>query len=157
MNTLLIGGTHNVGKSETIYNIAKKLLTKNFKEVAGNIPTKFDDFYVVLERSDENGKTTTIILNSATDTPNIIKRFKQFFDENGTYHILISSIRDDGFYPRKEFFNIMVINPNDKNLIEIPLAKITRRGKNFGVALNWYSQKIEKLIIHTLSNSPFNI
>lgn len=51
----------------------------------------------------------------------------------------------------------MGINPTDKNLIEIPLAKITRRGTNFTTALNWYSEKIKQLIIHTLDKRPFNI
>lgn len=157
MNSLLIGGAQRVGKSKTIYKIAKILVGNGFVVIAGVIPTTFDDFKVVLEGLDKNKQKVTIIMNSATDTSDIIKDFKKFFDKNGNYDILISSVRDDDFYPRKQFFDIMGINPNEKNLIEIPLAKITRRGGNFAIALNWYSEKIEKLIIHTLNNNPFNI
>ncbi|MDN3621391.1 hypothetical protein QWY81_18145 [Polaribacter undariae] len=157
MNSLLIGGAQNVGKSETIYKIANNLVGKGFIAIAGSIPPAFDDFTVVLKGFDKKGQKVNVIITSATDTTDIIKNFKKFFDENGNYDILISSVRDDDFYPRKQFFDIMGINPNDKNLVEIPFAKITRRGGNFAVALNWYSEKTEKLIIHTLNNNPFNI
>ena len=75
---------------------------------------------------------------------------------NGKYDILISSIRDDNFWPRLDFFKIMEVN-EDSNFIEIPLGKITRRGSNFSVALHWYKNKIDKLIEHILDNKPFEI
>ncbi|WP_026775728.1 hypothetical protein [Polaribacter sp. Hel_I_88] len=157
MNSLLIGGAQSVGKSETIYKIASNLVAKGFVVIAGSIPPAFNDFTVVLKGFDKDEQKVTVIINSATDTTDIIRNFKKFFDENRNYDILISSVRDNDFYPRKHFFDIMGINPNDKNLVEIPLAKITRRGGNFATALNWYSEKIEKLIMHTLNNNPFNI
>jgi len=157
MKILLIGGAQNVGKSEAIFRIANLLIGKGFIIIAGCLPTNFDDFKVSLKGFDKNGKEVSVILNSATDTIDIINNLKKFYDENGNYDILISSVRDDDFYPRKQFFNIMGLNPNDKNLVEIPFAKITRRDLNFKSALNWYSEKTEKLILHTLKNDPFNI
>jgi hypothetical protein len=65
-------------------------------------------------------------------------------------------IRDDGFYPRHDFYNILGINNNTPNLLEIPLAKITRRKKtNF--ALSWYKYQTDLLIDHILNNAPYNI
>ena len=42
-------------------------------------------------------------------------------------------------------------------IIEIPFAKITRKGSNFNVSLNWYEQQMDNLIEHTLSNRPFDL
>lgn len=154
MESLLIGGAQSVGKSETIYRLANRLVGKGFVVVAGSIPLTFDDFKAVIEGQNKNGKKIRIIINSPTDTVDIIKNFKDFFDANGVYNILISSIRDDNFWPRQDFFKIMGLN---ENLIEIPMGKITRRGGNFPVALNWYKARIDKLIDHILSNKPFEI
>lgn len=154
MESLLIGGAPSVGKSETIYRLANRLVGKGFVVVAGSIPTTFNDFRVVVEGTNTDGKEIRIIINSPTDTVAIINDFKGFLDVNGKYDILISSIRDNNFWPRQDFFKIIGI---DKSLIEIPLAKITRRDNNFSVALDWYKDNIDRLIDHTLSNKPFRI
>lgn len=156
MESLLIGGAQSVGKSTTIYRLTNRLISKGFTLVSGTIPVPFNDFRVVIEGSDKNGKTIRIIINSPSDTVNLIRQFKHFYDSNGIYDILISSIRDDNFYPRADFFSIMQII-EFQNTLEIPLGKITRRGTNFSTALNWYEQRIDKLIDHTLSNPPFNL
>ncbi len=156
MENLLIGGAPSVGKSETIYRLANRLIGKGFVVVAGSIPTTFNDFKIVVEGININEKKIRIIINSPTDTVAIINDFKSFFNANGNYDILISSIRDNDFWPRRDFFRIMGISENE-NLVEIPLGKITRRGRNFSVALDWYKVKIDKLIDHTLSNKPFEI
>lgn len=167
MKYLLIGGAENVGKSETIYHIANYLVNfKKFQIVVGNIPSisstgSAPDFRCILSGNDKDGKTVKIIINSPSDTKEIIEEFKEFYDENGSnYDIMISSIRDDNFYPRNEFISIMEIpNPLPKGsyLLEIPLAKITRRTTNFRGALSWYKDKIQVLLKHTLSNLPFNL
>lgn len=156
MNSLLIGGAQNTGKSKAIYKIANTLLGKGFVLIAGTIPATFNDFMVVLKGTDNNGKESIIIINSATDTEGIIKAFKKFFDTNGTYHIMISSIRDDNYYPRKEFFDIMKLNADDF-VLEIPFAKITRIKKNRAKPLKWFADNMENLINHVLKNNPFNI
>lgn len=107
---------------------------------------------------DNKNNNIKIIINSPSDTVPIINDFKKFYDINGgNYDIVISSIRDDGFYPRTDFFKIMNINPTTNFVLEIPLAKITRRETNFTTALNWYNIQIDNLISHALQNQPFNL
>ncbi|KOS05533.1 hypothetical protein AM493_05415 [Flavobacterium akiainvivens] len=158
MECLLIGGAQSVGKSETIYRLAQRLIRAGFGIIAGTLPIPFSDFRVVLEGSNKYGKKIKIIINSPTDTDIIINDFKVFFDSNGgSYDILISSVRDDDFWPRPQFFSIMNISTPKDFILEIPLGKITRRGLNFPVALAWYQQQNDFLIDHTLSNTPFDI
>jgi len=157
MDCLLIGGASSVGKSESIYRLTKYLISQGFSDVSNSVPNDFKDFKAVIEGNGQSGKPIRIIINTATDTPDIISNFKVFYDKNGTFDMLISSIRDDNFWPRVEFFKIMKISDETHNIIEIPLAKITRRGTNFQIALKWYQDKIDRLIINTLSNRPFMI
>ena len=166
MECLLIGGAPEVGKSNTIYRIALRLRNMGFKVIAGNIPIPktgtvlipSSDFRAVLEGVNNQNKTIKIIINSPTDTVDIINTFKKFYDGNGgTYNILISSVRDDNFWPRSDFFRIMNINSSKDFILEIPLAKITRKKTNRPVALNWYELQLDNLIKHTLSNRPYNI
>jgi len=158
MNYLLIGGAETVGKSETIFRLANNLISRGFTLIAGTIPASFNDFRCILEGVDSHKNKIKIIINSPSDTVPIINDFKKFFDDNGsTYDIVISSVRDDDFYPRNDFFRIMNINPLKNFVLEIPLAKITRRGANFTTALNWYQNQIDILIDHTLQNRPYNL
>lgn len=157
MNCLLIGGAQSVGKSETIYRLANELTSRGFIIVAGSIPIPFSDFRCVLEGLDKKDNIVRIILNSPSDTVQIIQDFKNFYDVNGLYDILISSVRDNDFYPRRDFFTIMDINLIRDFILEIPLGRITRRGTNFFTALNWYENQMDNLLIHTLSNPPYNI
>ena len=53
MNCLLIGGAPSVGKSETIFRIAKRLKNIGFVEIENKIPdSKKQDFRVILEGKD---------------------------------------------------------------------------------------------------------
>lgn len=158
MDCLLFGGAPNVGKSETIFRLANRLVSVGFRIVNGSIPASFNDFRVVLEGTNKTGTDIKIIINSATDTVDIINNFKNFYDSNGgSYDIMISSVRDHNFWPRNNFFRIMNINSTKDFILEIPLAKITRRDSNKIVALNWYEEQIDALVKHTLSNTPFNL
>jgi hypothetical protein len=157
MNCLLIGGAPSVGKSESIYRLAVYLLNHGYTDITNTFPPEFRDFRSVLAGINQNGVQTRIIINSPTDTYAIIEDFKKFFDENGSYDILISSIRDDNFYPRPEFFKIMNLEAICNTFLEIPFAKITRRGDRFDRAINWYQKKMDDLIIYTLNNTPFVI
>lgn len=157
MECLLIGGAQSVGKSEAIYRLASCLVLRGFNVVAGSIPTTFIDFRVVLEGNNKTKQKIRIIINSPTDTEDIIEAFKHFYDNNGSYTILVSSVRDDNFYPRQDFFRIMNISSPKDFVLEIPLAKITRRDVNFTTALNWYQIQIDNLLNHTLKNAPFNL
>ncbi len=155
MEHLLVGGAQSVGKSENIYTLVRDfLIPKGFQIIAGTFPATFGDFKALFEGVDKNGKTVRIIVNTATDTVDIINDFKKFSNSNLPADILISSVRDDNFWPRKEFFTIMGIV---SNVIEVPLAKITRRGANFNIALTWYQEKNYKLLTYILESSPFNL
>lgn len=157
MDCLLIGGAPSVGKSECIYRLTKYLISQGFVDVLNRVPQKFKDFRTVIEGKDRNGKSIRIIINSATDTTSVIENFKEFYDKNGTYDVLISSIRDNSFSVRIDFFKIMNISDKTYNITEIPLSKITRRDENFKTALQWFRDMIDKLIISILKNQPFQI
>jgi len=154
---LLIGGAQSVGKSEAIIRTADYLLNNGFSVIAGIYPpTNSNDILIVVEGLDRAKNKIRILINSATDTVDIIWGLKKFYDNNLPIDFIISSVRDDGSYPRTEFFTIMNIQPNVDTIIEIPLAKITRRNV-FNTALSWYQTTIDRLIQHTLSSSPFNV
>jgi len=156
MEILLIGGAQSVGKSTAIYRLVNRLVKNGFSPVAGSIPRTFQDFKVLLKGVNKNGQGIRIIINSPSDTPGCIWEFKQFLDSNGSSDIMISSVRDHDFWPRSDFFNILNL-PDNGSIIEIPFGKITRRGKNFPVALNWYETKMDSLIDKILNSTPYNI
>ena len=157
MNCLLIGGAEDTGKSQAIYRIATRLQANGFIIIAGSIPESFDDFRVILEGMDNKGKIVKIIINSSTDTEEIIKIFRRFFDANGIYNLLISSVRDDDYYPRKEFFEIMQLNGPDDFVLEIPFGKITRIKKYRARPLQWFANNMDNVINHILQGVPFNL
>jgi hypothetical protein len=152
---LLISGAPSVGKSQTIHRLTQTLLLNRFNIVVGALPPQIPpDFCIVLEGFDNTGKSIRILINSATDTPAIIQNLKDFYDNNLPIDFIISSVRD--ILPeRDDFLRIMNIQETD-TIIEIPLAKITRRN-TWQIALNWYQATIDNLIIHTLTNPPFHI
>lgn len=158
MESLLIGGAPNVGKTRAIYKITEWLINnKGFSIIEGFFPPQMKDFRVVLEGKNKNNNPIRIIINSPTDDKNTIDNFKSFFDLNGNYDVLISSVRDLNF-ERDYFFNTMMSNLLNTNFVlEIPLAKITRRDPRFGIALNWYKNQIDNLLQHTIQTPPFNI
>jgi len=158
MECLLIGGAQTVGKSETIYRLANRLLSKGFVIVSGSIPSTFGDFRCILEGINKLGMNVKIIINSPSDNVPIINNFKAFYDSNGAiYDIFVSSVRDGGFYPRNDFFNIMQINNINNSILELPLGKINRRRGNFLIALTWYQNQVDNLIDNILLNQPFNL
>ncbi|SMC81487.1 hypothetical protein [Moheibacter sediminis] len=157
MECLLIGGAQSVGKSETIYLLTNNLINLGYQVVAGSYPATFSDFRIVLEGLNRYGRNVRIIINSPTDTVDIINDFKNFFDSNGNYDIFISSVRDGGFWPRREFFKIMNIAVPKDFILEIPLGKITRRGSNRPTAINWHQRQSLNLVNYILTNNPFNL
>ncbi|WP_395077259.1 hypothetical protein [Flavobacterium sp.] len=156
MNYLLIGGAPSVGKSESIYKLAQTLLTpaRGFTIITGIFPPIINDFKIVIEGIDKSGVKIKILINSGTDNKKIIENFKNFHDVNKPFDIIISSVRDIS-NPRIDFFSIMKISTADI-IVEIPLAKV-RRGKTRTTALIWYQDKLDALILNTISNAPFNL
>nr|WP_315222222.1 hypothetical protein [uncultured Flavobacterium sp.] len=157
MECLLISGAQSVGKSKTIYRLANHLVAIGYVVVAGAIPAKFTDFKAVLEGKNKQGQNIRIIINSPTDTIDLINNFKRFYDSNGHYEILISSVRDASFPVRKDFFRIMNIAAPKDFILELPLAKVTRQGTNFRICLTWYETQMDILVHHVLNSNPFNI
>lgn len=158
MNFLLLGGAPSVGKSECIYRLTNHLITsKGFNDVLNRFPSNFQDFMLVLSGVNKSNKRIRIIVNTPTDLPKNIDDFKNFSDKYCPCDILISTIRDHDFWPRSYFLSTFGINKNNNNVIEIPLAKVTRRGANRNIALNWYQNNLDDLVKLVLNNTPFNI
>lgn len=159
MDYFLFGGAPSVGKSQSIYRLTQTLLTpaRGFVVVSGIFPAIFEDFKVIVEGNNKNGRKIRVLINSATDTVDIIQNLKDFYDQNIPIDIVISSIRDNDFYPRQDFFRIMNINSNSDFVLEVPLSKITRRGTNFFTALTWYENTLDNLVLNSLSGTPFNL
>jgi len=158
MNYLLLGGAPNVGKSETVWRAAHVLQnSRRFRVVAGDLPIEFADFRALLSGVGRNGDTINILFNSATDTVDLIQQFQNFRESLTTPpDIIVSSVRDGNFWPRAEFFTIMNINQSADFLLEIPLAKVTRRN-DFEMALDWYRTTVDNLVMHVLSDQPYNV
>lgn len=159
MKYLLIGGAPQSGKTGCISRLTDTLVsTKGFKVVNHwNYPptARVRDFRVILEGLDNNKNLIRLYLNSASDTKKIIQDCKNFHDANQPVDLFISSIRDV-FTARTGFFEIMKVNNTTDYLLEIPLGKV-RRGNHRALCLAWYEQKLDKLVLHTLNNAPFNI
>jgi len=154
---LLIGGAQSVGKTQTIIRTADYLLNNGFKLKEGIYPNAKKDILILIEGLDKAKNKIRIIINSGTDTIYLIQKLKNFYDDNLPIDFIISSVRDDGAFPSREFYKIMNISQPTDTVIEIPLAKITRRGVHTNPAISWYEDTIDKLIKHVLSNNPFNV
>lgn len=158
MNTLLIGGAPSTGKTMSLVFIGNYLLSKGFRCTSINtIPAneEIKDYKAVLEGKNSDNKNIRIIINSASDTKEIIDSFNDFYNSNGVYDILISSIRD--IYQERDYLlDTLQINSRSDAIIEIPLAKITRRN-DYSSAQNWYKTITQNLIIKILSSSSFKI
>lgn len=159
MNYFLFGGAPSVGKSQSIYRLTQTLLTpaRGFMIVSGTFPLTFEDFKVIVEGYNKDGEKIRILINSATDTIDLIQDLKVFHDQNFSVNIVISSVRDNDFYPRQDFFRIMNVNFSLDFVLEVPLSKVTRRGTNFFTALAWYENTLDNLVLNSLSGTPFNI
>jgi hypothetical protein len=159
MKALLFGGACSVGKTEAIIRLTKKILDSGFSVERGEFPPSnpnHKDIRLVLSGTDNKGEIIAIYINSATDSTNIIYDAKRFLDNAGTVNFIISSVRDYDFWPRKDFFQIMGIDPLSSDVLEIPLAKITRRNNGFNVALSWYEVALDKLVEKIIREQPYN-
>lgn len=155
MKSLLIGGAPSVGKSECVSRLTSTLISLGYKDLMNRATSGPHDFMTILEGENNDGKSIRIIVNTPSDTERIIRDFKRFFDENGEYDLLISTVRDHDFYPRHSFFKIM--NIDEGSALEVPLAKVTRRGNNRETALRWYHENIQNILLEILKNHPFSI
>ena len=151
METLLIGGAPSTGKTGAIIWVENYLLSKGFKCVKKIVLNA--DFMAILEGKNKDKKIIRIVINSASDTEDIIDKFYSFMNSNGIYDILISSIRDI-YHERDYLFN--KIKPLSKGIVEFPLAKITRRN-DYQKAKAWYDKYVFSMLEAVLLNQPFSV
>jgi hypothetical protein len=163
MNFLFIGGQPNTGKSETLTRVFS-LLSKKFTTINNVHPNTalpptvpLQDFSVILKGVNAKGKQVTILIHSPTDdVPNI-----NLLEQNikiYTPDIIISSIRDIN-WQRQKVLGLVGKNFN----FEIPLARVTRIGKNspsptnYSTAILWYQKNIDNTINLVIKSAPFDL
>jgi hypothetical protein len=169
MKVLLIGGAPNTGKSNAVAICANYLLNRNFtvldcqnysgkqisipKIATGSNVSK--DFLARLEGLDKNNKRVSAIITSASDTNGIIDANFNYF-QNSSCDIYISSIRDidsERSYLLQKFgFRI-----GSNELIEFPLAKMSRKNANWYTAKAWYDATVQNMLEHILNSKPFEV
>lgn len=139
----------------------KKLKELDKSEIKSYIDKKDKDYFCIAKKNNIN-----IIISTAADIEIIIDNFKKYCNENKPYNFIISPIRDKFFddetnndysYIRNYFIKTMSINIKNVNIIEIPLAKITRKKDRRTNALKWYKEKIFLIAKKILEQAPFNI
>lgn len=167
MKYLLLGGQPNTGKTTTIRRLYDYLIKIGYSNIIYNHPFDLDnvvhdplndatttDFRAVLQKD-----SNIILINSGSDTSSIIEDFKGFYErmaEEFNIDVLISSVRDIG-QERSWLFSYLGITEHSQDVLEIPLGRVTRKNNNYNNALDWYSNSVDKLIQHILSQNPFNI
>lgn len=169
MSVLLIGGAPNTGKTNAVAMCANYLVGRGFKVVACqnyngksiNIPnvvkgnSSSKDFMAKLTGKNLNGKQITVIMVSASDvTPMIDQNFD--FCNGQNYDILISSIRDIG-NERNYLLNMFNMNVDNTNVVEFPLAKMSRKNQNWFTAKSWYDFTVQNILSHILKSKPFEV
>ncbi|WP_192822805.1 hypothetical protein [Rufibacter sp. LB8] len=66
-------------------------------------------------------------------------------------------MRDGGSWLRGEFFSIMGLSNAGHTIIEVPLAKVTRRRAKVITGLRWYEDKLDALLDQVFKSSPFDL
>lgn len=167
MEIFLVGGAPSTGKTETLVYIVNYLVNKGFnlvlcndtdgnkislpKVVSGTKQAR--DFFAYLEGKNIHGKNIKITITSPSDNSELIDKIYDFLQKNPS-DIFISSIRDIGF-ERKYFIN--KFNLLESSFYEFPLAKMSRRNKNWYKAKTWYETTVHKIIEFILKSRPFEI
>lgn len=162
MKYLLISGAPNTGKTETIYDLTVYLISQGYDIVLKgdsdfitpkpSPPAKVKDFQCIIEKKISENCTKRILLNSATDNENRINSLLDFYKRNPNIDLIVSSIRDGGDAMRKLLKDGFKITSSSENIIEVPLAKITRRG-NSHTTLMWYKRTVNKLVVSVFENT----
>lgn len=154
MKYLLLGGAPSVGKTQTTIRV-RNLLTADNYQIVVDAGITGADILQVLQRNNHQGENIRVMINSGSDDLNAIVRAKNFLDQNQPIDVVTSSVRELS-NERASFFAIMQTSDEDF-LVEIPLAKITRRGGANSVALNWYRTSLDTLIHHILLSQPYSL
>ena len=147
MKYLLFEGSSNVGKTTAINRFAHNLISKySYNCVVGNLPPvgSKKDFQIVLENKNSNNGKKRVMVNSASDSTDIIDSAKVFCNSNTPYDVIVSSCREEvNLY--NHFFTVFSISPNDK-LFELPMAKINHRNPTLKAhGMKWFKDKVDIL------------
>ena len=169
MKVLLIGGAPNTGKSNAVAMCANYLLNRNYtvldcqnyggkqikvpKIATGSNGSK--DFLARFEGFDTNNKKVSVIITSASDTEGIIDANFNYF-QISLCDIFISSIRDIG-YERSYLLKKFGFGIENNELVEFPLAKMSRRNQNWYKAKTWYDASVQNMLEHILKAEPFEV
>lgn len=168
MKFLLIGGQPDSGKTQTLIRLYLRIYHK-YTKITNVHPnprctppttTSKDDFSVILDGVDLVGNPIKILLHSPSDDMDNINLLEANIKTHSP-DIVVTSVRDID-WQRHEIEKRVATFGSYK--FEIPLARITRRGKHSGVAqakffraLSWYQTSIDTLIDSVLNQPPFNI
>ena len=153
MKILLISGAPNTGKTKITTMIESYLRTIGFRNSCRKYVIPENDSAVVLEGINKKGKNIRILLNTASDTQNIINQVHEYYQQNSPIDCLITTVRD--MYEEREYL-FETFSVNDNEYYEIPLAKVSRRNDNEEAKENYYT-RVLTLIKHILSMKPFYI
>jgi KaiC/GvpD/RAD55 family RecA-like ATPase len=171
MDYLLISGAPNTGKTEVVYDITAYLIRQGYKIKEDGLYTKFvapkpvkpakiEDFQVLLQKKEDDGKIKTILVNSPSDNDECLRNFKQFYNKHPNVDIVITSIRAYGTYNiddmRTKFWNFLNPDSQGNSMIELPLAKLTQRYVKDN-AIELYQGSVNKVIEFILKNHPYSI
>ena len=159
---LLISGASDTGKS-TVIGCIDNYLRNDKKFVEQNrFKITQDENAFILEGVDNTGTKIRIFINYPADNTTIINKVYSCYDKEKTScDIVISSIRDMD-WERDEVLKIFNIIKHDTTeipdpiIVEIPIAKITRRNNRTKILQDYHS-RVFKLAKNVLSSSLFNI
>ena len=165
MKTLLISGAQDTGKTEALQRLVTPHLIPFVVEssvrpipefpVPPPPPRRPRDFRALF---DING--IRVIISTSSDDLKAVKTARAFFDKHNNVKpidILITSIRAEPDPVRTTLLTAFGLNVASADVVEIPLGKVTRRGSRRPLARTGMQNAIDRLIVHVLSNAPFNL
>jgi len=149
MNYLFFGGAPRTGKSEAIWALANHLVQeKGYAVIEGNIPADKDDFQCILQKGGR-----LLLIHSYTDLPWCVEKMIGLYRTYPGVHVVVSSIRDEGDWMRAHLLGELGLTDADY-VLEIPLAKITRRN-SAEESIAWYKKSIIGLTKSIIARPPF--
>lgn len=148
MNVILISGQNDTGKTQSCFFIQKILQQKSFKQIYSSSDISSGNFFKAYTGFNKKQKQVNILINSESDLIGSGKRLQQYLQINKNTDIVITTIRD--------IENVLKPYCTSTDIIEIPLAKITRKIK-FNDSYKWYKNAIENLLKFIIEHAPFDL
>lgn len=162
MKVLIFSGEQNTGKTLSQIELRNFIISlqdtagnKVFNEIShnptGNQNNKQKDFQSCLEGINALGNKIKIIISSEGDMVQSIKNLQSFYKtntQNGSCDILITACRDidENFQIRTRTLTAIKNLPSQNiEIIELPLAKLTRQNGDLYEQEIWYHGQILEL------------